>query len=237
MGSLQLYSELTVASAFFLGVLHAFWPGHGKALLAAYLIGSRGRVVDALWLGLIIAISHTFTVIILGGVIKVAYSAIMAIVVQPRPADAKPIPVPGAKVIQIIAGLLILGVGIWLIVGRKRVMAHEHYNPEGEHPQGIWQMLLLGVSGGMVPCAEGITLLLLGIAAGEPGRGLTLVVAFSLGVAFVIIAIGIIISKLTVLAENLLQRTGRWVPKLPIVSGTIISLLGCYSVVMAIVTL
>ena len=222
--------------AFFLGVFHAFSPGHGKAVLAAYLVGSRGRVIDAIWLGLVVTITHTFSVIVLAIVIKVAYSAIMTAVVQPSSPDAAPIPVPGAKIIQLVAGVLILGVGIWIILSRKRILAHQHRNPNGGRGQSIWHLLLLGISGGMVPCAEGIALVLVAVASGQTGRGLTLVFAFTLGIAFVIIAIGIIICKLTSLAENLLQRTGKWVVRLPVITGSLIALLGCYSIIKVLVS-
>ena len=236
MDSLQMFSNLSLTAALFLGALHAFWPGHGKAVLAAFLIGSRGRVIHAIWLGLIIAITHTFTIIALGIIVKLAYGAIMTSVVQPQPSGAEPIPVPGAKIMRLIAGGLIMMVGIWLIIGRKRIHSHEHHDHEAEHHQGIWQILLLGISGGMVPCPEGMALLLMAIAAGQTGRGLTLVLAFSLGVAIVIVTIGIMVCKLTSIAEHLFQRTGKWVHGLPVISGSLIVILGCYSVVRVLIT-
>jgi ABC-type nickel/cobalt efflux system permease component RcnA len=231
------YSNISLTVAFFLGALHAFWPGHGKAVLAAYLVGVRGRVVDAIWLGLLIAFTHTLSVIVLGIVIKVAYGAVMEAVLQPPSPDAKPVPVPGAKVIQLVAGVLILGVGVWLIIGRKRIVGHEHYNPDGKRGWGFWQLLLLGISGGIVPCAEGIALLLVAVAGGQTNKGLFLVLAFSSGIALTIVTIGIMISKLTSLAEHLLQRTGEWVKRLPIFSGILISILGCYSIIRAVIAL
>lgn len=247
----KMYSNISLTIAFFLGALHAFQPGHGKAILAAYLVGSRGRVLDAIWLGLVLTATHTFSVIILGIVIKVAYGAVMAAVVQQSP-DAQPIPIPGAKIIQLVAGALILGVGIWIIMNRKRILTHDHHdhhdhshhdhddhNHDHDHKQarGIWQLSLLGISGGMVPCAEGIGLLLAAVAAGQAGRGLMLVLSFSLGIALVIVTIGIIICKLASIAESVLQKTGRWVNRLPIISGSIIAALGCYSIVKVLISL
>ena len=241
MGSSETFANLSLTAALFLGALHAFSPGHGKTVLAAYLVGSRGRVIHAIWLGLIIAITHTFTIIALGVIIKLAYSAIMASVAEAQPTGAGPIPVPGAKIMKIIAGVLIMAVGVWLIVGRGRIHTHahghEHHHHEDESREGIWRTLMLGISGGIVPCAEGIALLLMAIAAGQMARGLALVVAFSVGVALVIIAIGIIVCKLTSVAEHLLQRTGKWVQRLPVISGSLILLLGCYSVVKVLITL
>lgn len=243
MGSLEMFSNLSLTAALFLGALHAFWPGHGKAILAAFLIGSRGRVIHAIWLGLIIAITHTFTIIALGIIVKLAYGAIMTAVAQPQTPDAEPITVPGAKIMQLIAGALIIIVGIWLIMGRNRIHSHghhdhhDHHDHEAEDHQGMWRILLLGISGGMVPCAEGMALLLMAIAAGQTGRGLALVLAFSLGVAIVIITIGIMVCKLTSVAEHLFQRTGKWVHRLPVISGSLIVILGCYSVVRVLITL
>ncbi|MBD3184714.1 hypothetical protein GF312_20705 [Candidatus Poribacteria bacterium] len=228
------YSDISITIAFFLGAIHAFWPGHGKALIAAYLIGIRGRVVDAIWLGLIVTATHIFSVIILGIIINFSYSAIMEAVVNPDPSNTEPVPVPGANLIKLIAGILILCVGIWIILRRKQILYHEHYRTDRNIDQGVYQMLLLGVSGGIIPCAEGIALLLLAIAAGEVARGLILVLSFSLGIAVVIVTIAIMICKLTTIAEKVLQKTGEWLDKLPLISGTVISALGFYSIIVAL---
>ena len=133
--------------------------------------------------------------------------------------------------------MLILGVGIWLIMSRKRIIAHQHYSLDRVRGQSIWQIIILGVLGGMIPCAEGIALLLVAVSNGQTGRGLTLVLVFSAGVALTIVTIAIIICKLTSVAETLLQKAGKWVDKLPILSGSLITLLGCYSIIKVLVTL
>ena len=232
-----MYPDVSLTIAFFLGALHAFWPGHGKAVLAAYLVGSRGRVLDAIWLGLAVTITHTLSVIILAVVIRVAFGAMMAAVVQPPTPDAAPIPVPGASIIQLVASVMILAVGVWLVFGQKRTGDHEHHNHHDERHQNIWQLLVLGVSGGIVPCAEGIALLLVAASSGQTGRGLTLVAAFSSGIALTMITIGIMVCKLTSLAEHLLHGMGKWRSRLPIVSGILISLLGGYSIIKAVIAL
>ena len=53
-----------------LGALHAFEPGHGKTLIAAYMIGTRGRAMDGVLLGIIVTFTHTFSVILLGIIAK-----------------------------------------------------------------------------------------------------------------------------------------------------------------------
>ena len=160
-----------------------------------------------------------------------------AVVRQQQTSSPESIPVPGIKIIQLVAGVLILAVGIWLIINRRRIIAHQHYSLSGMNREGIWQIIALGVLGGMIPCAEGIALLLVAVSNGQTGRGLTLVLAFSAGVALTIVTIAVIICKLTSVAEALLRKTGKWVDKLPLVSGSLIALLGCYSIIRVLVTL
>ena len=55
-----------VVVAIVLGAAHAISPGHGKTLVAAYIIGTRANIGQALWLGLTVAITHTAGVLALG---------------------------------------------------------------------------------------------------------------------------------------------------------------------------
>ena len=64
-GGVKLYL-IGFFTAFILGALHALSPGHGKAMVAAYLVGTRGRVVDAVRLGVVVTVTHVISVIILG---------------------------------------------------------------------------------------------------------------------------------------------------------------------------
>ena len=230
------YSDISIAAAFFLGALHAFSPGHGKALVAAYLVSTRGTVAQAVYLGLIVAVTHTFSIILLGVIIKLAYAAIMQAVVQPSGSAHGPISVPGIKAIKLVAGVLILVVGVWIVMNRKRQATHEHHALTTDSRYGTWRLLLLGISGGMIPCAEGIAILLVAVASGQMGKGLVLVLFFSLGVAVTIVSIAVMICKLTALAERVLQRASGWVDKLPVVSGSLIAFLGLYSIVRVLIS-
>src|SRR5271163_121829 len=49
-----------------LGALHALEPGHGKTIVAAYLVGSKGTARHAIWLGVIVTLAHTAGVYLLG---------------------------------------------------------------------------------------------------------------------------------------------------------------------------
>ena len=107
-----------------LGALHAVTPGHGKTLVAAYLLGSRARMIHGVWLGTTVAVTHTAGVFVLG----VAILAFTELVIPER--------VVGW--LSVITGLLITGLGL-VLVWRSRSLAqraagaktHEHSHTSG----------------------------------------------------------------------------------------------------------
>ena len=121
--TLQLAIVALVVS-FVLGGLHALTPGHGKAIVAAYLVGSKGRVIDAVFLGIVVTITHTFSVIVLGVVMLVAQGF--------APEDIVPW-------LSLFSGVLIVGIGAWLLTRNMKQyyssgaesQAHGHQHP---HP-------------------------------------------------------------------------------------------------------
>src|SRR5919107_5998751 len=96
----MLEAAFYLASAFWLGALHAATPGHGKTVAAAYLVGNRGRVVDAITLGVIVTLSHTGGIVLFGVLATLGSSALL-------PQQAEGWLAPGA-------GLLIVGPGPWV---------------------------------------------------------------------------------------------------------------------------
>ncbi|HIE04278.1 MAG TPA: hypothetical protein EYP61_05915 [Candidatus Latescibacteria bacterium] len=203
---------LAVAIAFFLGAAHALEPGHGKAVVAAYLIGSRGTPLHALALGLVVTATHTVGVFVLGAL---ALFASRYIVPQ------RLFPILGA-----ISGLLITGVGIWLLVRYLSGSHHDHEHHDHERYEVSWRSLFsLGISGGLVPCPGALVILLTAVALNRIALGLGLIVLFSLGLASVLITIGM----LTVLTRSFIARftgEGKLVRYLPPVSSVVIILLG-----------
>jgi len=254
-------SPVSVASAFLAamvwGATHALTPGHGKALVGAYLVGSRGTALHAFYLGLTVTITHTLVVFALGLATAVAASQ-----VSPEKLN----PWLGA-----ISGLIMFVLGAVMFTNRIRRSraagvghdvhaaprhthdhghghthdhghAHDHYH-EGHHhhhgahghshlPPGAdgspinWRSLLsLGISGGLLPCPSAMVLLLTAVAMHRIGFGLTLVVAFSVGLAGVLTVVGLLFIK----GNHLVDRTpwfavtGRW---LPAASALVICLLG-----------
>ena len=305
-----------LALALFLGAAHGLEPGHGKTIVAAYLVGARGTVGNALFLGGVVALTHTSSVILLGLVALFASQYILPEQIFPYLGTA--------------SGLLIMGLGTWLLVNHLRGRSpghshahgehlhehsheeehrhehihshahgdylhghsheeeylhehvhsyaheeehrHEHIHshahgehhhgpshnheeehhhghghsheeehhghrdhPHGEHHHGhsheipnkvtLGSLLTLGISGGIVPCTGALVILLLAVALHRIAFGLLLLVTFSVGLAAVLIAIGVLIVKARPLVERF-SGDGRWIQRLPIASAVVIIVVG-----------
>jgi ABC-type nickel/cobalt efflux system permease component RcnA len=216
---------LLLAAAF--GAAHALTPGHGKTLVAAYLVGERGTVWHAIVLGLTTTLTHTGAVLVLAAGLLWWFP------------DAVPAKVQTA--LGFAGGLLIAGLGAWLLLRRLAGSAdHVHlggaghvHNPDGSvtildnRDAGWGRLILLGVSGGIVPCWDAIAMLGFAIAAQRLRLGLPLLLAFSAGLAGVLVAIGVAV----VYAKG---RVGaRWSESrlwrvLPIVSAAVLVVLGLW---------
>jgi nickel/cobalt exporter len=197
-----------IAVAFWLGAMHALEPGHGKTIVAAYLVGSRGNMKHAALLGATVTFTHTISVFLLG---------IGTLLLSSYIVPEKIIPVLG-----VISGISIVLIGGWLFYKRWRAFLHARAHALGHHhhhhdhghthahshehthdghthshvPQGditLGSLLALGASGGLVPCPAAMVLLLSAIAIGRVGLGLVLLIAFSLGLAGVLMAIGMLV--------------------------------------------
>ena len=124
----------SLLTAIVIGAGHALTPGHGKTLMAAYLVGSRGTAVHAVGLGLSVAVSHTLGILALAFVIVGAGSVLPPDVIY--------------RVTPVIAGASIVAIGGWMLANevrrrraRRAVAAatddHEHGHAHDEHhPHG-----------------------------------------------------------------------------------------------------
>jgi ABC-type nickel/cobalt efflux system permease component RcnA len=241
---------LLVAAA--LGAFHALEPGHGKTVVAAYLVGSRGTARHALILGLIVTASHTAGVYLLGGVTFFASHYVVPDRLYPW--------------VALASGLTIAALGLSLFWRRFKEGAaghdhdhdhahrhdhlHEHghvHGHEGHHHHhgghhhhdahgvvSLRQLWALGITGGIVPCPAALVVLLSALSLRRVGFGLLLIVAFSLGLALVLIAIGM----LMVYARRVVARfdergplVTRW---LPLASSAVMILLGVSIAVQAV---
>ena len=208
---------LSLLVAFCLGGLHALSPGHGKTVVAAYLVGSRGTARHALLLGAVVTASHTIGVFLLGIVTLALSNAIVPEKLYPA--------------IQFLSGLTIVAIGGSLSIRRWRRRFARH-DPGHSHAVDVPEtaptasaLLALGVSGGILPCPSALVVLLSAIALHRIGFGLVLIVAFSAGLAAVLSAIGLLVVR----AGRFLARfenAGVWARRLPAFSALLIGLLG-----------
>ena len=230
-----------------LGGLHALEPGHGKTVVAAYLVGSRGKAVDAVMLGLIVTISHTAGVFALGAITLYASRYIVPEQLYPW--------------LGLFSGVIIVCLGCYMALRRLTGTASEHSHVPGEADSHwspfkreadasdaevsalaapavksvpIKQLLALGITGGIIPCPAALIVLLSAFALHRIGLGFFLIVAFSVGLAAVLIGFGM----LMVFARRSMSRlamdgplTKRW---LPLASSAFITVLGIVLTVQAI---
>jgi nickel/cobalt exporter len=117
-----------------------------------------------------------------------------------------------------------------------------HHDHHGHHVSntttksgklGYWKLFLLGVSGGLVPCPAAIAILLAAVATGRIGEGLTYILLFSIGLAAVLIAIGIAVVSAGKLAARFLDAK-KFARKVSIASSGLISLIGLVTVINSI---
>jgi len=243
-----------------LGALHALEPGHGKTIVATYLVGSRGTAGQAMLLGLIVTASHTIGVYLLGAITLWAQRYIVPEQVYP--------------ILGLLSGLTITALGLYLFlqryVGVAIGLSHSHAGFEhshgllggissltsesGAHDHGaeikalteradrlekrvpLRELLALGITGGIIPCPAALVVLLSAVALHRVGFGLFLILSFSLGLAAVLMSMGL----LMVLGRNFMSRFRnegplftRW---LPMASAGVMSILGIGIAVKALWT-
>ncbi|HYP29069.1 MAG TPA: sulfite exporter TauE/SafE family protein [Blastocatellia bacterium] len=267
-----------------LGGLHALSPGHGKTVVGAYLVGSRGTARHAAFLGLTVTITHTLGVFALGLVTLFASQYVLPERIFPY--------------LSLVSGAIVVAIGLSIFLKRLRVLKmkkaskempghahgdqvhshghgehsheHDHSHAHGDHshthshnkedaghsheglvhshggsthshlPPGAdgspvtWRSLLgLGISGGLLPCPSALVVLLSAISLHRVGYGLLLVIAFSLGLAASLTAVGLAFVYLGSFLKDK-AGSGRLVQLLPVVSAFVITCAGaviCYEAV------
>ena len=227
-----------------LGALHALSPGHGKTVMAAYLVGSRGTARQAIGLGLTVTVSHTLGVLALG-----LLSLSAAAVIPPERLYPILSVASGAIVVVIGAYLLITRVRSW----RAESRSHHHdehedhhhssdhqHKPEGWHEhggighthlpqQGMGKrgLFALGLSGGMIPSVSALLVLIGSISIGRPAWGIVLTVAFGLGMAAVLVGVGLALVHARRLVERIpTARRFSLGQRLPIATAAVVLLAG-----------
>ncbi|NUR74093.1 MAG: hypothetical protein HOU81_25060 [Hamadaea sp.] len=219
---------LAFALAFAAGAGHAVTPGHGKSLAAAYLAGSRARLRDAAWLGGSVAVMHTLSVLVIG----LAWTFLSLSDVLPMHRLT--------SWLQLLAGVLVVGTGVWLLRRRFHRHGHPHDHDHSHQHDKRPGLVLLGVSGGLTPSPAAFLVLVTGLFLGRTGFALLLVMTFGLGMAVVLFGVG----ALAVAGSSIVVRGARSRSLLrlatrvaPILAATGITVLGVAITVLAAVNL
>ena len=213
----------SLAAAFFWGMAHALSPGHGKTIVAAYLVGQRGTPWHAAALGAIVTATHTIGVFALG-LVTLALSAFI-------------VPEQLYPWLNLVSGVLVVAIGATVFRSRFRHRGHthghtHHHHHEHEAPSRR-SLVAVGVTGGLLPCPSALVVLLAAISLHRVAFGMLLIVAFSAGLALSITGIGLV----AVFAKQIFKRAsfeGRLVRLLPAASALVILAAGLAMTVRAL---
>jgi nickel/cobalt exporter len=249
-GKLSLWVLLSAALiAAGLGALHALEPGHGKTIVAAYLVGSRGTARHAVLLGIVATAAHTAGVYLLGAVTLYASRYIVPEQLYPW--------------LGIISGLSVTGIGVFIFLRHLTGETGEHSHAPGEQHShwfvamlkkpapdrgssaepanrvamaddskpseralSLRELCMLGVTGGIVPCPAALVVLLSAFSLHRIGFGLFLIAAFSVGLAAVLVTVGVTMVYAKRLLSSRMRTDSTALRYLPLLSSTFMVVLG-----------
>jgi nickel/cobalt exporter len=237
MGEGALY----LLTSFWLGAVHAATPGHGKTIAAAYIVGARGRPVDALVLGIFVTLSHT------SGIVLVAVLATLG--------STWLIPQRVEAYLALGTGVLVIGIGCWMLRTQMRLLpapvaehahlhAHPHPHSHGAHyhshgwgvthshdieaitePPAKARHLARSWYSGRIVARSGSSRHPAGaIASGKLILGLLTVLVFSVGFASVLIVVGVVAARVGQLILTWLSS--RWVGWVQLGAALLIVIVG-----------
>ena len=167
-----------VPAGILFGSIHALTPGHGKSILASYVVGSRLSALRATAVAAVLAITHVGTAIVI---------AFLALPLVTRTLGG----VGRAPVLEIVSRGLLVGIGIWLLV--RAVRGRRHVHGEG---------LTIGFVAGLVPCPLTLFAMFYALSRGVPAAGLAFAGAMMIGILATLGAVAL----LTILLRDVLAR-------------------------------
>src|SRR5580693_1529260 len=98
-----------IASSFWAGAAHAATPGHGKTIAAAYIVGARGKPIDAVILGIFVTLSHTSGIVLVG-----VLASLGSTWLRPQRIEAY---------LAIVVGIMVIGLGLWMLWAQRDLVA------------------------------------------------------------------------------------------------------------------
>ncbi|MEL7281490.1 MAG: nickel/cobalt efflux transporter [Pseudomonadota bacterium] len=237
---------LLFAVALILGALHGLEPGHSKTMIAAYIIAVRGSVKQAILLGASAALSHSIIVWVLAFLALYYGNALIGEELEPWFMMAS-----GALVLGIAGWMLWRGTSL-SGSGQTTSQGHHHHHHDHDHDLtaahqdaharahaadiktrvasgrlGTWQTVMFGLTGGLIPCPAAITVFLLCLQLGQITLGITLVGAFSIGLALTLVGIGIVTSLGLRAFSSRSSRFDTIMTAAPWISAALIAAIGC----------
>jgi len=238
---------VAIGLSLLLGAGHAVSPGHGKTLVVASLLGSRGSLGRAMLLAASVAVTHTAGVLLLAAVVLGLNDTLLPERLTPY--------------LTLAASLLVVGLGVDLtrraVNARRRAAddghgrsPHDHAHPHVHGPGGDRDDLadlhapehaspvlgrgytvLVGVVGGFVPNATALVVLSMAITLDQLELGLLLVVMFGVGMALVLSGVGLAAVFVRRRGGDLQVRgsvLGRALALLPVASGIAVLAVGLF---------
>ena len=124
-----------LASSFWLRAVHAATPGHGKTIAAAYIVGARGRPVDAWILGIFVTLSHTSGIVLVGVLASLGLPGMI-----PQRIEAW---------LALITGALVIGIGVWTLWTQRELFATAGWVPAAADTQGVQYRAVAHTHGGI----------------------------------------------------------------------------------------
>jgi len=167
---------LALLAAMVVGALHALAPGHGKTVAAAYLVTSRGRIRQALSVGVAVATMHTTSVLALAAVLLLA-----------KRTFALDRLYPWMGIVAGVGAVLLGGAMLWARVRHRPGPDHPHAHPLSRRGLGA-----LALAGGLLPSPTAVVVLLAASSLGRLGLGVAMVIAFGVGLAASLSTVGLV---------------------------------------------
>ena len=245
---------LSMLLALGFGALHAIGPGHGKTLMAAYLVGAGGRARQAVAVGGAVAVMHTASVLALGVLVLSLERTFPPERVYPWLGLAS-----GLVALGLGAALLVRRLGAWAN-GRRTEREHRVAGDEARSPQGHRHaregldhdhgpgghvhlapdapvlsrrgLMALAVAGGILPSPTALVVLLSAVSFQRVAFGLALIAMFSVGLAASLIVVGLLALRARdAVSSRLSTGLGRLVP---VLSASVIVAVGAFLTVRGI---